>query len=123
MLGFLSTPQTSQVAVMLLQIAVIEFARNVLGVKDANSAEFDPATSHPAVVYMPETHGRQMGGTMRLGARRTVLQTMNCITAKLYQKDHFIDERHRHRYVLSVVLCVLVSQACHVLCMLYIPDT
>lgn len=34
---------------------------------------------------------------MRLGARRTVLQTINCITAKLYQKEHYIDERHRHR--------------------------
>jgi hypothetical protein len=35
---------------------------------------------------------------MRLGARRTVLQTMNCITAKLYQREHYIDERHRHRW-------------------------
>lgn len=35
---------------------------------------------------------------MRLGARRTVLQTINCTTAKLYQKENYIDERHRHRF-------------------------
>ncbi len=79
------------------QIAVIEFARNVLGLTDANSTEFAPATQHPAVVFMPEISTTHKGGTMRLGARRTVLQTVQCISAKLYQKETFIDERHRHR--------------------------
>ena len=39
------------------------------------------------------------GGTMRLGARRTLLQTMNCMSAKLYQREAYVDERHRHRWV------------------------
>ncbi|KAL2623251.1 hypothetical protein R1flu_003456 [Riccia fluitans] len=81
-----------------LQIAVIEFARSVLGLKDANSTEFDQATPHPCVVFMPEVSKTQMGGTMRLGSRRTYLQTSDCISAKLYQQELYIDERHRHRY-------------------------
>ncbi|KAI8476595.1 MAG: CTP synthase N-terminus-domain-containing protein [Monoraphidium minutum] len=81
-----------------MQVAVIEFARSVLGLEEADSTEFNPGTPHPAVVFMPEISTQHMGGTMRLGARRTVLQTINCITAKLYQKEHYIDERHRHRY-------------------------
>lgn len=81
-----------------LQIAVIEFARNVLGIKETSSTEFDPATPSPAVVFMPEISTQHMGGTMRLGSRRTMLQTMNCISAKLYQKELSIDERHRHRW-------------------------
>jgi len=81
-----------------MQIAVVEFARNVLGLDDANSTEFDSATPHPCVVFMPEVSKTHMGGTMRLGARKTLLQTADCITAKLYQKELFIDERHRHRY-------------------------
>lgn len=43
------------------------------------------ATPHPAVVFMPEGSRTHMGGTMRLGSRRTLLQTVDCITAKLYQ--------------------------------------
>lgn len=82
-----------------VQVAVIEFVRNVLGIKDADSTEFNPGTPNPAVVFMPEISTKHMGGTMRLGARRTVLQSVNCLTAKLYQKEQFIDERHRHRCV------------------------
>mmetsp|Transcript_11492 Transcript_11492/g.39961 ORF Transcript_11492/g.39961 Transcript_11492/m.39961 type:complete len:562 (-) Transcript_11492:923-2608(-) len=81
-----------------MQVAVIEFARNVLGKTGAHSTEFETATPHPAVVFMPEGSTTHKGGTMRLGARRTILQTMNCITAKLYQSEAFVDERHRHRY-------------------------
>ncbi len=55
-----------------MQIAVIEFARNVLGMKEANSTEFSPATPQPAVVFMPEGSTTHMGGTMRLGSRRCV---------------------------------------------------
>lgn len=68
-----------------MQLAVIEYARNVLGLKDANSAEFDAATPHPTVVFMPEGSTTHKGGTMRLGSRRTVLETVDCIAAKLYQ--------------------------------------
>ncbi|EFJ14345.1 hypothetical protein SELMODRAFT_268899 [Selaginella moellendorffii] len=81
-----------------MQIAVIEFARSVLGLDGAHSTEFDPATPHPCVVYMPEISKTRKGGTMRLGARRTLFQTTNCITAKLYGNAMFVDERHRHRY-------------------------
>lgn len=70
---------------MSWQTAVIEFARNVLKLEDANSTEIDAATPHPAVVFMPEGSTTHMGGTMRLGTRRTLLETVNCITAKLYQ--------------------------------------
>jgi len=93
------------------QVAVIEFARNVLGLTDADSTEFNAATAHPAVVFMPEISTQHMGGTMRLGARRTVLQTMNCITAKLYQKEHYIDERHRHRYEVNPELVGRLEEA------------
>jgi hypothetical protein len=68
-----------------MQIAVIEFARAVLGLADANSAEFEPACGTPVVVFMPEGSTTHKGGTMRLGSRRTILQTMDCTTAKLYQ--------------------------------------
>ncbi|KAH8860550.1 CTP synthase 1, partial [Schistosoma japonicum] len=56
-----------------LQCAVIEFARNVLGWKDANSTEFDPNTTRPIIIDMPEHNSGIMGGTMRLGRRRTLL--------------------------------------------------
>lgn len=81
-----------------MQVAVIDFARSVLSLEGANSTEFDKTTPHPAVVFMPEGSLSHKGGTMRRGSRRTALQTMDCITAKLYQSERFIDERHRHRY-------------------------
>lgn len=87
-----------------MQTAVIEFARNVLGLAGANSTEFDPATPHPTVVFMPEGSTTQKGGTMRLGSRPTVLQTVDCMAAKLYQADCYINERHRHRYEVNPAL-------------------
>lgn len=81
-----------------MQISVIEFARSVLGLKDANSTEFDPQTKNPCVVFMPEGSKTHMGGTMRLGSRRTFFQAMDCKSAKLYGNRGFVDERHRHRY-------------------------
>lgn len=81
-----------------MQIAVIEFARSVLGLQDANSTEFDPNTKNPCVIFMPEGSKTHMGGTMRLGSRRTYFQVMDCKAAKLYENRSFIDERHRHRY-------------------------
>lgn len=99
------------------QVAVIEFARNVLGITDADSTEFNPGTPNPAVVFMPEISTKHMGGTMRLGARRTVLQSVNCLTAKLYQKEQYIDERHRHRcgswtHLHSMQSAKAVQQSC-----------
>ena len=81
-----------------MQVAVIEAARSLLGYEDAHSTEFASATPHPAVVFMPEGSKTHMGGTMRLGVRRTQLQTVDCLAAKLYQREAHIDERHRHRY-------------------------
>ncbi|KAF2286838.1 hypothetical protein GH714_031481 [Hevea brasiliensis] len=81
-----------------MQIAVIEFARSILGLLDANSTEFDPNTKNPCVIFMPEGSKTHMGGTMRLGSRRTYFQVMECKSAKLCGNRSFIDERHRHRY-------------------------
>ncbi|KAM7265838.1 hypothetical protein ACFE04_003521 [Oxalis oulophora] len=81
-----------------MQTAVIEYARSVLGLQDANSTEFDPNTKHPCVVFMPEGSKTQMGATMRLGSRRTYFQFPECKSSKLYGSKTFVDERHRHRY-------------------------
>ncbi|XP_044509737.1 CTP synthase-like isoform X2 [Mangifera indica] len=81
-----------------MQIAVIEYARSVLGLRDANSTEFDVNTKNPCVIFMPEGSKTHMGGTMRLGSRRTYFQVNDCKSAKLYGNKSFIDERHRHRY-------------------------
>ncbi|RID80679.1 hypothetical protein BRARA_A03322 [Brassica rapa] len=81
-----------------MQLAVVEFARSILGYKDANSTEFEPETSSPCVIFMPEGSTTHMGGTMRLGSRRTHFQVPDCKTAKLYGNAKYVDERHRHRY-------------------------
>ncbi|XP_049410276.1 uncharacterized protein LOC125873374 isoform X2 [Solanum stenotomum] len=81
-----------------MQIAVIEFARSILGLLDANSTEFDHNTQNPCVIFMPEGSKTHMGGTMRLGSRRTYFKVADCKSAKLYGNQSFIDERHRHRY-------------------------
>lgn len=87
-----------------MQIAVIEFARSVLGLDGANSAEFDSETLHPCVIFMPEGSNTHMGGTMRLGSRTTLFQTADCITAKLYGNVSSVDERHRHRYEVNPLM-------------------
>uniref|UniRef100_A0A8C2JK03 CTP synthase n=1 Tax=Cyprinus carpio TaxID=7962 RepID=A0A8C2JK03_CYPCA len=81
-----------------MQLAVCEFARNMLDWKDANSTEFDPETEHPVVIDMPEHNPGQMGGTMRLGKRRTIFKTKNSILRKLYGDVDYVEERHRHRF-------------------------
>ncbi|XP_030571029.1 CTP synthase isoform X3 [Drosophila novamexicana] len=81
-----------------LQAAVIEFARNVLSLQDANSTEINPETTNPLVIDMPEHHIGQMGGTMRLGKRTTIFSEQTSIIRKLYGNPKTVDERHRHRY-------------------------
>ncbi|XP_041893285.1 CTP synthase 2 isoform X2 [Corvus kubaryi] len=81
-----------------MQLAVVEFARNCLNWEDANSTEFDPDTKNPVVIDMPEHNPGDMGGTMRLGKRRTVFKTENSVLKKLYGDEMFVEERHRHRY-------------------------
>ncbi|KAK7386610.1 hypothetical protein VNO78_26944 [Psophocarpus tetragonolobus] len=94
-----------------MQIAVIEFARSVLGVQDANSTEFEPQTKSPYIIFMPEGSKTHMGGTMRLGSRRTYFQTKECKSAKLYGCKSFIDERHRHRYEVNPDLVARLENA------------
>ena len=81
-----------------LQIATIEFCRNVLGLENANSTEFDENTPNPAVVFMPEISKTHMGGTMRLGTKPTPFLVDDCKMRRLYGGADHVDERHRHRY-------------------------
>ena len=90
-----------------MQSAIIEFARNVLGLKDANSTEFDKQTPHPVIGLITEwvdANGRReqrdessdLGGTMRLGAQECRL-VKGSKTREIYGQDTIV-ERHRHRY-------------------------
>jgi len=80
-----------------MQMAVIEFARHVCGLKDANSTEVEPATPHPVIDLMTAQKSlTHKGGTMRLGAYPCVLAE-GSVAAKTYGKKK-IAERHRHRY-------------------------
>ncbi|XP_020089335.1 CTP synthase-like [Ananas comosus] len=94
-----------------MQIAVIEFARSVLNLKDANSTEFDPETKNPCIIFMPEGSKTHMGGTMRLGSRRTVFHSLDSKSAKLYGNVKFVDERHRHRYEVNPDMAVEFEHA------------
>jgi CTP synthase len=81
-----------------MQTACIEFARNVSGLKDANSSEFDPATQHRVIYKLRELLGvEEMGGTMRLGAWTCILQP-DSLACRAYGGITEISERHRHRY-------------------------
>lgn len=80
-----------------MQMAVIEYARNVLGMKDANSTEMNPKTPYPVIDLMEsQKYITNKGGTMRLGAWDCVL-TDGSIVKHIYKSDS-IKERHRHRY-------------------------
>ena len=80
-----------------MQMATIEFARNVIGYADANSSELDPNTTHPVIDLMPEQRNvTDLGGTMRLGAYPCTLRP-DSKAAALYGTEQ-ISERHRHRY-------------------------
>ncbi|CAD7939696.1 unnamed protein product [Amoebophrya sp. A25] len=81
-----------------LQVATIEFCRNVLGLEGANSTEFDESTPHPVVMFMPEHSATIMGGTMRLGARCTIIKDQTSLASKIYCGEPVVFERHRHRY-------------------------
>ncbi|EFO19330.1 CTP synthase [Loa loa] len=97
-----------------MQCAVIEFARNVCGIKGANSTEFDKTVvgEQQVVIDMPEHKGDEkgMGGTMRLGLRDTVFLTENCKLRKLYDARK-ISERHRHRYEVNPKIVSKLSRA------------
>lgn len=89
-----------------MQLAVVEYARNVVGLKNANSTEFDPATSNPIIGLITEWKDKSgelmhrdessdLGGTMRLGAQVAIVEP-NTIASSIYGKQ--VNERHRHRY-------------------------
>lgn len=80
-----------------MQIAVMSYARNVLGYADANSSEFDPDSTHPVIDLMESQQGiSKKGGTMRLGAYPCKIRP-DTIMASAYGEE-MISERHRHRY-------------------------
>ncbi len=79
-----------------LHMAVIEFARNVLGLEGANSSEIDPHTPHPVIDLMPGQRGVDKGGTMRLGLWPCKL-VPDTTAGNAYASSH-VDERHRHRF-------------------------
>jgi CTP synthase len=83
------------------QLAVVEFARNVCGLKDANSTEINPNSPHPVIDLMPEQRGVEYkGATMRLGAHKVILEP-NTLAHSLYQQTE-IYERHRHRFEVNL---------------------
>lgn len=80
-----------------MQLTIVEFARNVLGYKDAHSSEFNPSSVHQVIHIMPDQDGvTDLGGTLRLGSYPCVLNK-DSKAFRLYGSDH-IEERHRHRY-------------------------
>ena len=89
-----------------MQLAVVEYARNVVGINNANSTEFEPTTSHPIIGLITEWKDKSgemmhrdessdLGGTMRLGAQVAIIES-NTIASSIYGKQ--VNERHRHRY-------------------------
>ena len=80
-----------------MQMAIVEFARHVLGYEDANSIELDPATKHPVIALMPDQESvEDLGGTLRLGSYPCVLADSSRALELFGKKE--IQERHRHRY-------------------------
>jgi len=83
------------------QLAVIEFARNVCGLKEASSTEINPNSSHPVIDLMPEQREIEIkGATMRLGAHKIVVKP-NTMAYALYKSEE-IYERHRHRFEVNL---------------------
>ncbi|QCI23936.1 CTP synthase [Buchnera aphidicola (Macrosiphoniella sanborni)] len=104
-----------------MQIAIIEFAQNVIGIKEANSTEFDPQCKYPVIDLIKNRNinslkynnkkekKSDLGGTMRLGGQPCKLST-NSLSRKLYNKDVII-ERHRHRYEVNNILFKKIETA------------
>jgi CTP synthase len=86
------------------QAIVVEYCRNVLNLRDANSTEFDETTENPVVFFMPEIDKTTMGGNMRLGSRLTKFTSptfedgSTSLLKRMYKDADSIHERHRHRY-------------------------
>ena len=95
-----------------MQLAVVEYARNVCGFKDANSAEVDSTTKHPVIDFIPEQvkliRESRYGATMRLGSYPAILKK-GTIVNKLYGKNK-VHERHRHRYEVNPEFVDILEQ-------------
>jgi len=86
-----------------MQAAVVEFSRNILQLSDATSEEIDETSKNQVVIKMLEHHPGTMGGTMRLGVKKTVFKTEGSKIRKLYSNRESVEERHRHRYEVNPV--------------------
>jgi CTP synthase len=98
-----------------LQCLVIEAARHLAGIADANSAEFDPDTKDPVIATMADQEDvvageRDMGGTMRLGLYPASLKP-GTVVSRLYGDQPMVDERHRHRYEVNNAYRARLEQA------------
>jgi CTP synthase len=102
-----------------MQLAVVEFARHVAGLTDANSTEFDPASPHPVVALITEWLDREgkvevrsessdLGGTMRKGAQRCPVKSQT-LAHRIYGDE--VNERHRHRYEVNNIYVPKLEQA------------
>lgn len=110
--NYARTTNTPYLGICLgLQVATIEFCRNVLGLEGANSTEFDENAPTAAVIFMPEISKTHLGGTMRLGSRPTLWQVEDCKIKRLYGEGDSVDERHRHRYEVNPDLIDRIEKA------------
>ncbi len=102
-----------------MQLAVVEFARHVAGLTDANSTEFDPASPHPVVALITEwldsegklevrSESSDLGGTMRKGAQRCPVKSQT-LAHRIYGDE--VNERHRHRYEVNNIYVPKLEQA------------
>ncbi|MEG2709251.1 MAG: gamma-glutamyl-gamma-aminobutyrate hydrolase family protein, partial [Vagococcus sp.] len=81
-----------------MQMACVEFARNVIGIEDADSGETNPTTSNKIIDLMQDQEDvENLGGTLRLGLYPCVIKE-GTTTAKAYHNQEVVEERHRHRY-------------------------
>ena len=98
-----------------MQMAVIEYARNVIGLKNANSTEMDIHTKHPVISLMEDqVNVEKKGGTMRLGSWKCEI-SKGTLTHDIYKKN-VIKERHRHRYELNFNYIESLTKSGMVLC-------
>ncbi|RAL03251.1 putative CTP synthase [Aspergillus ibericus CBS 121593] len=96
-----------------MQLAVLEFCRNVAGIKDVGSEELHPKAENHAIVYMPEVDKGKLGGTMRLGKHPCIFQdnTEWSRLRALYGSVSQIEERHRHRYEVNPAMIEEIEKA------------
>jgi CTP synthase len=109
-----------------MQAASIEFARNVLGLEDANSTEMDEKTAEPIIVLMESQKDvvavGNLGGTMRLGSYVCTITKKNTRTARCYSNADQVTERHRHRYEFNNAYRAQFEEGGMLFTGLYMPD-